>query len=139
MDDSERKPAKVKILLRLIRLIFMMSTEQQVWLLKRLGTFEDIDARRHLRKPCAIRVYYAVGDRYFRDTIQNISIGGVFIETRKPFGVGQEVLLTFSLPSQASPFSLLGEVAWTGANGIGVRFRDLTDDQSKILNMLLQI
>jgi hypothetical protein len=139
MKISESIANKIKITFRLIKLILKMNTDQQLWLLKTLGTFEDFDARKSIRKACSISVYYAVGDRYFKDTIHNVSIGGVFIETDKSFGVGQEILLTFSLPEYESPFSLVGEVAWIGVGGIGVKFKNLTPDQVKILNLVIQV
>ena len=42
---------------------------------------------------------YSILNRNYKDFIQNISTGGVFIETRLNPGAGQNVTMTFPLPN----------------------------------------
>lgn len=84
---------------------------------------KDAEKRRHPRKPCSIMVDYATQDRAFKDYIRDISKGGVFIETSNFFDLGQEFIMTFSVPSQSKPFKFIGEVVRTDKRGVGVRFK----------------
>ncbi len=68
-------------------------------------------------------VDYASRDRAFKDFIHNISAGGVFVETSAPFSAGEEITMTFSLPSYEEPVKVAGEIAWSLPQGIGVKFR----------------
>ncbi len=85
------------------------------------------DKRRHPRKPCSIVVDYATQDRAFRDYIRDISKGGVFIETKNFFSLGQEFIMTFSVPNHDRPLKFIGEVVRTDDRGVGVRFKKKVD------------
>ena len=82
------------------------------------------DSRRAFpRIPCRVLVDYVVDGRAYRDCIANISEGGAFIETSHPLEDGSPVTLAFSLFQDQQPIKIVGEVAWTGPTGVGVRFR----------------
>lgn len=74
------------------------------------------------RKPCSLDVDYATGDRAAKGAVKNVSVNGLFIETSEPLSPGQEITLTFSLPSHAKPLKTTGKVVWRKANGVGVKF-----------------
>ena len=78
--------------------------------------------RRHKRRETNLTVYYATHDRAYRDTIQNISPTGVFIETREPFDIDQEILLNFTPSRDADPIKVRGRVVRVTDEGIGVKF-----------------
>ena len=78
--------------------------------------------RKHYRKPFFMVVDYTTQGHAYRDFIQNISPGGVFIESRMPFSVGQELSLTFALPTYQKHVKISGEVVRTSPQGIGVKF-----------------
>lgn len=91
-----------------------------------LEALEDIvfeGQREHSRKPLVTVVDYATQGQAYRDFIQNISAGGVFIETAVPSSIGQELSLTFALPSQQAHIKITGEVVRISPKGIGVRFK----------------
>jgi LysM repeat protein len=67
-------------------------------------------------------VDYVVGGAAFRDCIANISEGGAFIETSNPLEPGSPITLSFSLFHDQQPIKVVGEVAWAGPTGVGVRF-----------------
>ena len=85
--------------------------------------------RRHYRKPFFMVVDYTAQGHAYRDFIQNISPGGVFIETRTPFRVGQELSLTFALPTRQRHIKISGEVVRINPQGIGVKFKIVKDHQ----------
>jgi uncharacterized protein (TIGR02266 family) len=79
--------------------------------------------RENPRKSCLINANYQIRGNDFRSYILDISIGGVFIETKERVAVGENITLNFSLPSQAQPFSMTGTIAWSGPSGFGVKFK----------------
>jgi hypothetical protein len=67
-------------------------------------------------------VDYATRGRTYKDFIQNISIGGVFIETRTFLGSGQKVAMSFPLPNCKKHVKITGEIVRTSLHGVGVKF-----------------
>jgi hypothetical protein len=67
-------------------------------------------------------VDYATRDRTYKDFILNISIGGVFIETRTFLGSGQKVAMSFPLPNCKKHVKITGEIVRTSLHGVGVKF-----------------
>jgi len=84
-------------------------------------------------------VDYATEGRAYKDYIQDISAGGVFIETRMPFSVGQEVSLSFPLPDHEKYIRITGEVVRTSPQGIGVKFKMVDQDQETMIRSLLEM
>jgi hypothetical protein len=80
------------------------------------------ERRKHARTPFFMVVDYATRDRTYKDFIQNISIGGVFIETRTFLGAGQKVAMSFSLPNCQKHVKITGEIVRTNLHGVGVKF-----------------
>jgi len=74
----------------------------------------------------------------YKDYIKDISAGGVFIETRMPFSVGQEVSLAFPLPNYQKYIKIIGEIVRISPHGIGVKFRMASQDQEAIIKSLLE-
>jgi len=78
--------------------------------------------RAHPRTPCLLIVDYVTRGSAYRDFIKDISAGGAFIESSRPFPIGPEITLVFSSQVHQKPVRIIGEIAWTGPHGIGVRF-----------------
>src|SRR5262249_48091882 len=91
------------------------------------------EGRTHPRAPIELKVDYKKLNSFFADYTRNISKGGTFIRTRKPLPVGTRFLFKLSIPSRTEPFELLGEVAWSNAEGedagMGIRFVYSDDTQ----------
>jgi len=79
--------------------------------------------RMHSRKPCEIAVNYGTRFHAFEDVIKNISLGGVYIETRMPLPIDQGISMNFRLPKSDKLFHASGEIIWADLQGIGVKFR----------------
>jgi len=78
--------------------------------------------RRNSRKPCEIAVNYATRAHALKDVIKNISLGGVYIETRMPLPVDQIISMKFQLPKSGKLINVAGKIVWADFPGIGVKF-----------------
>jgi len=81
---------------------------------------------------------YSAQDHVYKDFIQDISSGGVFIQTHMPFTVGQEVSLTFPLPNYQKHVKVMGEVVRSTSQGVGVKFKMADNDQEAMITSLLE-
>ena len=86
------------------------------------------ERRRHPRKESLIPVSFVMDQRECRDSILNISSGGVFIATAARIPRDREIVMTFVHPSIGRKLSLVGRIAWANPSGIGVRFKRLVQD-----------
>ncbi len=122
---------------QLMMMIQNVSEERQRYLLDLLKQW-DANKERQPRKPCNVPVDYATEKRAFCDFIHDISTSGVFIETRNPFSIGQNITLTFSLPESENPFKIIGEIVRTESKGIAVKFVNITQYREWIIKSLLE-
>jgi len=138
MTTLEIKSNESRITARLIELIKSMSEDEQRTLLKDLEERPFEGRRKHVRKPFLMAVDYSTQDHVYKDFIQDISSGGVFIQTHMPFTVGQEVSLTFPLPSFQKHVKVIGEVVRSTPQGVGVKFKMADKDQEAMITSLLE-
>jgi uncharacterized protein (TIGR02266 family) len=143
MNEMNEKPTRSSLAARLISKILRMSYDDQWALLneleERVPQKTATGKRGHTRKPFLMVVDYASPDRSYKDFIQNISPGGVFIETGMPFSVGQEISLTFPLPKSMKHIKIDGEVARVDDKGIGVKFKVADQEQETLIETLLEM
>jgi len=92
------------------------------------------ERRTYQRKSCFLSVDYATDDRAYQEFIQDISASGVFIETRYQLPVGQNIAMTFSLPSSQENVKLTGSIARITSQGFGVAFVLQDFDQKNYLS-----
>jgi len=123
---------------RLFEMIKRMPEDDQLALLKELGERLSKGRRKHEREPFFMVADYSAEDRVYRDYIQNVSAGGVFIETHMPFTSGQEVSLAFPLPNYKKYIKIIGEVARVTPQGIGVVFKLVNQEQETMVKSLLE-
>ncbi|MBE9542190.1 MAG: PilZ domain-containing protein [Proteobacteria bacterium] len=123
---------------RLFEMIKRMPEDEQLALLKELGERLSKGRRKHEREPFFMVADYSAEDRVYRDYIQNVSAGGVFIETHMPFTSGQEVSLAFPLPNYKKYIKIIGEVARVTPQGIGVVFKMVNQEQETMVKSLLE-
>lgn len=138
MTTLEIQSNESRITARLIELIKNMSEDEQRTLLKDLEERPFEGRRKHVRKPFLMAVDYSTQDHVYKDFIQDISSGGVFIQTHMPFTVGQEVSLTFPLPSFQKHVKVVGEVVRSTPQGVGVKFKMADKDQEAMITSLLE-
>jgi type IV pilus assembly protein PilZ len=70
------------------------------------------ERRQQERAPIELRVEYQRLNRFFYDYTKNISMGGTFIQTKKPLDIGTQFLFRLQVPHMDEPLVLLGEVRW---------------------------
>jgi c-di-GMP-binding flagellar brake protein YcgR len=97
------------------------------FILRRIG-----EARQFPRAPLAVQIEYEGGTQigFSRD----ISVGGMFIETKEPVAAGTYLKLRFNLDESESIIIVGAEVRYAVAKiGMGVRFLELSPaDQNRI-------
>jgi uncharacterized protein (TIGR02266 family) len=143
MTTFKRRTGKYNVTLpKLMKYIISMPEDQQQALLRQLEESQQqgqgVCQRRHPRKTCKLTVDYATSGRAFSDYVQDVSTGGMFIETRDNFTAGQEMVLAFSFFKHQRPFKISGKVAWCGPTGIGVKFNNLSQLQENIIAATLE-
>jgi len=85
---------------------------------------------------------------FYTGLTQNISAGGVFIATHHIRRIGDRITLKFTLPGSERTIDVETEVRWIrentalqrvdGAQGMGVRFINLTPEASAVINAFIQ-
>ena len=139
MSPSKKHRDETDVTARLIALIKDLSEQEQQELLNDLEERILKGKRQHERKPFFMVVDYSSNDRVFQDYIQDISVGGVFIETRMPFSIGQEISLTFPLPNYQKSIKIGGVIVRTDSNGVGVEFKIADEDQKDLIKKLIEM
>jgi uncharacterized protein (TIGR02266 family) len=123
---------------RLVGLISNMPIQAQKILLTKLEEKIGMNKRRHPRKPYLKEVEFATEDRSYQEFIQDISTGGLFIETRSSLAIGQEITLILSLPNHERPMKIIGEVVRATQQGIGVKFKPSSPITAEIIQTLVE-
>ena len=59
----------------------------------------------------------------FQAPIENVSSGGVFINTNQRLFIGQEIAMKFDFPDARNTIMANGEIVRTSIEGAGIRFR----------------
>jgi hypothetical protein len=130
-----------------IDLVNNMSYDQQLALLQQLDGIpqderpiktllldeEDSFMRGYLRKSCLIEAVYRIGEETHKGYVLDISILGVFLETRASFPVGQILEISFRLPDTNTTLDIEAEIAWSGRYGLGIKFRGLKKEQENLI------
>ncbi len=105
------------------------------------------ERRKYPRVPVRIRIQYRVADQFFTDYIQNLSLGGIFVETTEPLPVHTALKVQFSLPAMEEPIVADGVVVHRveinrgkgkAASGMGIRFSQLDERNKRALEAYLQ-
>jgi Tfp pilus assembly protein PilZ len=123
----------------LFRLLNDMSDEEMRQLLKELEERQNEKQRKYSRKGFLTLIDYNVGDRSYKDFIQDISGSGVFIKTSQTFSVGQTISMTFMSPDNQKPFRINGEIIHIHEDGIGVKFKIESRVQEAVLKTLVDM
>jgi len=125
---------------RLFELISKLSYNEILELVEELESKIKlkIEVRNYPRKPTKIEANIIVWDSTlsktsthkisFKESIQNISNGGVFIETAYPFRINKRMSLIFSLPGVKDSISIKGKIVRVDHQGIGVKFNETLSD-----------
>jgi uncharacterized protein (TIGR02266 family) len=138
MIISQEQSDRYTLIGRLVELIHKLPGDRLEKLLDQLEKMIIAEAKRegdrkNVRISCLISVDYADSERVFKDYIQDISAGGVFIKTRESFSMGEEIVLSMSLSGEGNAFKIPAEVVRKAPDGIGVRFKMTSQVQQAII------
>ena len=141
MSLSEIKYQKYNIYMKtLFNLVLSLNPEEQRFLLKKVEKLNLKEKRAYPRKVCRIPVRYFYNKRILNNFIVNISLGGCFIETQKPFSVGEKFLMDIQLDGDAKSIRVKGEVTNANRMGMGIEFEKVSGDLlEKLGNLLYKI
>ena len=131
MVNDDNKMDIKEIRSRISEIISRMSEAQSRKLLKGLEKWQQfnlVENRKYQRKKTFILVDCSNDRIVFTDFIQNLSASGLFIETRLPLYVGEELSLTFSLTDIEDHVKITGKIVRVDSKGIGVQFEELLPD-----------
>ena len=122
---------------KLFQIILNLSEEKQLALLQQAEDLLIKERRAFIRKTCSIPVSYATYDRVYSNTIKNICQKGVFIETQRPLFVGEELILSFSMPGFGKALKVKGEIVQVSRSGIGVEFKSMSPYVEEMIATLI--
>lgn len=122
----------------LIKLILSLNEKHQKALLKK-GRELLSKEERAPRKSCQIPVKYRTFDRVYSDQIMNISQSGVFIETRRPIFVGEEILMDFKIEGINKTLKIKGKVVHASNRGVGIEFENVDPALSQVMPAILDL
>ena len=83
---------------------------------------ELADKREHFREHTSIYALFKSNGLSFKDSIKNLSAGGLFIESGIPISVNRKLSISFLHPNSETLIKVAGEIVRTDSNGIGVKF-----------------
>lgn len=90
------------------------------------------------RKRLIVDVRFKGGDATGIANTRDIGIGGLYILTDAELEIGEQITLQMTLAGE--DFNVSGVVAYTDqGQGVGVRFKDLSQDEEKLLKKELEI
>jgi Tfp pilus assembly protein PilZ len=124
---------------RVISLVLEFSEDQQKTILTELELRLSKERRCHTRKPFMTVVDFASQGRAYREFIQNLSSGGIYIQTSCSFSAGQDVVLAFSFPGDQEYLKINGCISRVANTGIGVQFNMGSSNDKLSLRSLLKM
>ena len=90
----------------------------------------DEELRRHPRRSYPKTVFFTSQSQYYEGLANNISKGGIFIETKDKFSVGQIIKLVIPGTKIDKGVMLKGEVVRFDQAGVGVKFKSILKSKS---------
>lgn len=99
--------------------------------------FSNGERRLHDRSRLILDVHFDGGESTGVASSTDISLGGLYMSTQTEIPVG--AMLALRIPTAGDHIVVKGEVVYTNpGKGVGVKFRDLSDDARKSLEQELQ-
>lgn len=89
---------------------------------RRFRRLANKEARLYRRVRCSEDTHFAANRMLFRGVIKNVSEGGIFVQTKERFTVGQEIIVAGPFGDNNEDVKQLGKVVWQDDSGIAVQF-----------------
>jgi Tfp pilus assembly protein PilZ len=93
--------------------------------------------RKSYRKSCYLVTDFSVNGRAYAGYLRDISIEGVFLETKVQAQVGDAVILLLTYHEFPKPFKFSGEIVRISSRGIAVAFDKHRCQQNEKLQVLV--
>jgi Tfp pilus assembly protein PilZ len=139
MESFNNKFKKYNITIKkLFDAILKLSQEQQTQVMIYVEEMLAENKRISVRKACNIPISYATQNRIFSDKIADISNSGLFIETKRPLEVGEEIVLSFNMDGYDRPFKIKGNIVRSNQQGLGVEFKEVQPYIAEMLGALVE-
>ncbi len=126
MYDVDNQWNKDSLTLQLIKRVLDLSEEQQMSILKQLeeinGTGPFTSEREDARRSFKETILFTVKDQSYSGISQDISAGGMFIQTPDAFSVGQSIILSIPLANKQKKIKVPAQIVRVTPEGIGVEF-----------------
>lgn len=95
------------------------------------------EKRRYRRFRCSLPVSFIYDEWTHQGQISNISLSGVYLETKGPFSVGRAISISFFSQSLDKGCQIEGEIVRRDSNGLGIEFGTATINQMAILRTVI--
>ena len=128
MKNNDNELGRNEVRAFIFEIIDGMSDKEMRQLLKDLEGWQKSknEKRKYPRRSTLMDITYSSDQRrIFEDFVQNVSAGGLYIETNFISELGQKITMTFSHPDSGDPIKVLGKVIRVDSGGIGVKFNKL--------------
>jgi hypothetical protein len=89
---------------------------------RRFRRLDNKEARLYRRVPCSEDTHFAANRTLFQGIIKNVSKGGIFVQTKDRFEVGQEIIVAGPFGENNEDVKQLGKVVWQNDTGIAIQF-----------------
>lgn len=122
MTSRSSRDNNLKITDRIMSLVQNLSDEKKKSLLELLVEWQQKENREYPRISCNFPVDYSTKSRVYHDFIQDLSKGGLFIETRETLVMKEPVSLTFTLPKSGNHFKMTGKIVRVEKHGVAIEF-----------------
>ncbi len=102
------------------------------------------ERRKSERGPAEIEVHYRTAQEFLSAYTQNISGGGVFVQTSRLLALNEEVLLRFTLPGISHRFEIPGLVVWSNPTiraasvGMGIKFMKIEPAEVQMIDQFVK-
>lgn len=95
------------------------------------------ERRRYKRFACSLPVEFIYNEWSHQGLVSNISLSGVFLQTKGPFSIGQEVRIAFHSQSLDKGCRMRGVIVRRDADGIGIAFVPANINQMAVLRTVI--
>ena len=126
------------VIAKLYNLILNLNEAEQLALLKKAQELYTEEKRIHERKTCRIPVKYTAYDCIYSDCITNISQNGLFIETKRPLIVSDEIIMIFALEGLNETLKIRGKIVHANRMGVGVEFKNISSHLAEMIGVVIK-
>ena len=120
-EEYSEEFEEVSVTDRLIEIITKMTDEEQEKLLKDIES--QLPKRKEHRQTGYIDITYSVDGKDYKGVTQDLSRGGLSIETDESFSIGQEISMEIPFSKSSESVKIKGEIVRIIPGGIGVKFK----------------